>query len=313
MKKKISLLLCILIASLSFAGCGSSEQTFEDADKENVTAVSEKLMEAFVFSDYEGLAAMKAAQEDPTDAEAYAKAQEAYTKLQAVAETEDFQFAYMISDVDAIKESTDFHKEALVYSLGLKCDGDTLCKMLDAWKAGTKECGGLKDDIIDKVFESWSTEKDVFEFEVEEKSSSMVVSTEVEFKDRTATVSFTFDEGLNVESFDVAAKYTTGEILTKAGLNTLLGMGTVFAVLIFLAFIIYLMKFIPMFMDKLQKKEAAPEALKAAPVAAPVVVEETDDLELVAVISAAIAASEGTSADGFVVRSIKRRPSNNWN
>ena len=33
----------------------------------------------------------------------------------------------------------------------------------------------------------------------------------------------------------------------------------------------------------------------------------TDDLELVAVISAAIAAAEGTSADGFVVRSIHRR------
>ena len=36
----------------------------------------------------------------------------------------------------------------------------------------------------------------------------------------------------------------------------------------------------------------------------------TDDLELVAVISAAIAASEGTSTDGFVVRSIKKRRKN---
>ena len=43
------------------------------------------------------------------------------------------------------------------------------------------------------------------------------------------------------------------------------------------------------------------------------VVEETDDLELIAVITAAIAAQEGTSTDGFVVRSIRRRPSNNWN
>ena len=33
---------------------------------------------------------------------------------------------------------------------------------------------------------------------------------------------------------------------------------------------------------------------------------------LIAVISAAIAASEGTSTDGFVVRSIKRRKSNKW-
>ena len=33
----------------------------------------------------------------------------------------------------------------------------------------------------------------------------------------------------------------------------------------------------------------------------------TDDTELVAVISAAIAASEGTTTEGFVVRSINRR------
>ena len=44
-----------------------------------------------------------------------------------------------------------------------------------------------------------------------------------------------------------------------------------------------------------------------------VAVDETDDLELIAVITAAIAAQEGTSTDGFVVRSIRRRPSNKWN
>ena len=37
------------------------------------------------------------------------------------------------------------------------------------------------------------------------------------------------------------------------------------------------------------------------------------DEELAAVIAAAVAASEGTSTDGFVVRSIKRRKSNKWN
>ena len=38
----------------------------------------------------------------------------------------------------------------------------------------------------------------------------------------------------------------------------------------------------------------------------------TDDLELVAVITAAIAASEGTSADGLYVRSIKRVNKSKW-
>lgn len=37
--------------------------------------------------------------------------------------------------------------------------------------------------------------------------------------------------------------------------------------------------------------------------------EAQDDLELIAVISAAVAAAAGTTTDGFVVRSIKRRRS----
>ena len=42
------------------------------------------------------------------------------------------------------------------------------------------------------------------------------------------------------------------------------------------------------------------------------VLQPVDDLELVAVITAAIAAQRGTGSDGFVVRSIRRRPSNLW-
>ena len=45
-------------------------------------------------------------------------------------------------------------------------------------------------------------------------------------------------------------------------------------------------------------------SVAAAPVSQP---DATDDMELVAVITAAIAASTGASTDSFVVRSIKRR------
>ena len=73
------------------------------------------------------------------------------------------------------------------------------------------------------------------------------------------------------------------------------------------------MKYIPVIIDKLTKKETAPvQEVKAVAAPAAPVVEETDDLELIAVITAAIAAQEGTSTDGFVVRSIRRRSSNNW-
>ena len=92
--------------------------------------------------------------------------------------------------------------------------------------------------------------------------------------------------------------------LANALQNTVLGMGTVFVMLIAIALIIYCFKIIPV----IQKKFAEPtaEAPKTVPVvAAPV--QETDDLELVAVIAAAIAASENVPVDSFRVRTIKRR------
>lgn len=56
--------------------------------------------------------------------------------------------------------------------------------------------------------------------------------------------------------------------------------------------------------------------MSAAPVEEPVVEEEkedlSDDMELVAVIAAAIAVYEGTSVEGFQVRSIRRASTNKW-
>lgn len=91
-------------------------------------------------------------------------------------------------------------------------------------------------------------------------------------------------------------------------LNTIMSMAIVFAVLIFISFIISCFKFI----GNAQPKEA-PKAVAsvAAPAPVPEVVPEedlTDDLELVAVITAAIAAaSENECTDGLIVRSIVRR------
>jgi sodium pump decarboxylase gamma subunit len=103
-------------------------------------------------------------------------------------------------------------------------------------------------------------------------------------------------------------------ILKTALIHTLLGMGTVFVILILISLIISLFKFIPMIQEKFSKKKPEPAAAPAP--AAPVVEEveeETDDLELVAVITAAVAVAMGTtSTDGFVVRSIKRTGANHW-
>ena len=58
-----------------------------------------------------------------------------------------------------------------------------------------------------------------------------------------------------------------------------------------------------------EEKKAAEEAAASTPAPAVVdaaPVQEADNSELIAVIAAAIAASEGTSTDGFVVRSIRK-------
>ena len=61
-------------------------------------------------------------------------------------------------------------------------------------------------------------------------------------------------------------------------------------------------------MDKLSKKSSVgekPEVVEE--ISETVTANEEDDSELIAVIAAAIAASEQTSTDSFVVRSIRRR------
>ena len=115
---------------------------------------------------------------------------------------------------------------------------------------------------------------------------------------------------MDVESVSMNPVSTMGDLMTKAALNTLIGMGTVFAVLILISLIISCFGFIPKIQAKMAKQPAQ-AVVESAPVQSTVqeeVPDETDDLELVAVIAAAVAACQGAaSTDGFVVRSIRRR------
>ena len=108
-------------------------------------------------------------------------------------------------------------------------------------------------------------------------------------------------------------------VFEQALLNTLMGMGTVFAVLIFISLLISLFVYIPSIERALKNRSSRKEkraAQEERPAPKRPIIEEAaeeqelvDDGELVAVITAAImAASSGTavSADKLVVRSIKR-------
>ena len=102
----------------------------------------------------------------------------------------------------------------------------------------------------------------------------------------------------------------------EAVMNTLIGMGTVFVVLILISIIIFLLKYVP---KMFEKKKAEPEAAKQEKPAAKAVAKQevpVSDNTQIAVITAAIAAQMEAEtgvcvpADGLVIRSIKKRTFN---
>ena len=144
-----------------------------------------------------------------------------------------------------------------------------------------------------------------------EDEDGIIISAVITGSERKGTVEMIFDEEYNLTSATTNVTYTFGETMTKAGLNTLMGMGTVFVVLILIAWLISLFNMIPKIQAAFSKKDKKAEAASVDNAVAQIVeneaVQEEDDLELIAVIAAAIAASEGAaSADGYVVRSIRK-------
>ena len=241
MKKKISLLLCLIFTVLTMAACGG----------------------------------------DPTQEDYYGTT---YSDLETLAVTNVEQLAA-------------YSQEELAYVLSSVTD-ELTAKLIEGWVVTTAELGeyqGLDELVVAKA------------------NKTVTVDQYVNYPGRQVVVSFVLNydyeiEQLIITDVTVDLVYTLGEKMEKAALNTLMGMGTVFGVLILISLIIYCFRFIGD-LQNIGKKKQTEEAVVTNNV--PEVAGEeaplTDDLELVAVISAAIAASEGTSTDSFVVRSIHRR------
>lgn len=134
------------------------------------------------------------------------------------------------------------------------------------------------------------------------------IEVELKGSSKDAIFEVVYERG-DYKSFTTNVKHTFGESMSKAGLNTLLGMGTVFVVLILISLIISAFNLIPKIQGAFTKKDTSSANEKAVDSTIAQIIEKeelSDDLELVAVISAAIAAYEGSSGDGFVVRSIRK-------
>lgn len=199
-------------------------------------------------------------------------------------------------DITAAIDSNEQYAKQYAKQYGREyTEAEAVINLLKTWQESTENLGNFEG---------------LGEFSISKTSDTVTVDQIVNFSEREVDVTFVYEYNYLTEELEMTDAtadkvYTLGEKLEKAALNTVMGLGTVFCVLVLISLIIYCFKFI--------SKIGAPkkEPAKAEEVKAPVVEEVsedlTDDLELVAVISAAIAASEGTTTDGFVVRSIHRR------
>ena len=176
------------------------------------------------------------------------------------------------------------------------------------------------DDFTTSAMQSWQTSKDELgakkdsngETTVTFKDDQYTVTVPLKFEKAEANFVYVFDSQGTPTSMSVDVQYGMGKTLQRAGLNTLMGIGTVFVMLIMISLIISLFNFIPRIQAAFSKKGKKEETKSAGIDNAVTQIAaqeeaEADDTELVAVIAAAIAASEGAAGtDGFVVRSIRK-------
>ena len=177
---------------------------------------------------------------------------------------------------------------------------DSMVASVQSWVNAKEELGAYKQILAQDI----------------EVDDDIVIKTDCEFENGESVVTTTLSlDDLSLVSMEFAtAEKAMGQKMEEAVLNTLMGVCVVFAMLFFLSFLISQFKHISKLEEGFKKKNT-PAAPAPAPVAAPAPVEEeevVDDGELIAVIAAAIAAAEGTTTDGFVVRSIKKSNRNKW-
>lgn len=223
------------------------------------------------------------------------------------------------AETEQTADTPKFNEEALIDAANQMIDG-----MNQVVASGMQE-QYAEDAMYSAGLASWeSALKELGEYkgvtghEVTMDEDGAVIKATVGGTERNAVVTLNVDGKGYLTGISVDVEYSFGERMTNAALNTLMGMGTVFTVLIIMIGCISCFQFIPAIQQKFSRKgktAKAPAAEKPVQPAPAVLTAEQpaavpQDEELAAVIAAAIAASEGyESTDGFVVRSIRRRGS----
>jgi sodium pump decarboxylase gamma subunit len=218
------------------------------------------------------------------------------------------------NDIEAVAELTDEDIENLIQSYQSFESKKFLVNSMKSWQVAKKEAGNIIDIVRDEL--------NLIDYTFETKDEEIFVEVRLECEKRDVIARYTFgivDDTIGVKEITYEAQFTLKEKLTSAASNTLIGLASVFLVLLFLSFVIFLFKYIAKAQNKMEEKKAAKEKiLENEPDTFSQIIEKeeaeglADDSELVAVITAAIAAMEQTTTDGFVVRSIRKVPNSKW-
>ena len=241
-----------------------------------------------------------------------------------------------LSAFAAVKPMSDEEKAA--YQANVESFLGEVFNYDDATLDQVRDQGGFYEVLVDAIRDNRDeigAFKEVGPVEIDDSGDQVAATSDVVFEkyDVETILYFDYDETTRAYTpmnFVMNVDYPLSTRMAQAGQNTITGLLVVFVVLFFLAFVISLFKYVnpearkkkaaeqdddqigvvnAAAMERLARKKIANNAAAAAAAAA----DEED--EIAAVIAAAIAAAEADmpSAEGYYVRSIKRRASGrNW-
>lgn len=171
---------------------------------------------------------------------------------------------------------------------------ETVVNLINNWDEAVAEYGSFVD---------------FGDFEITKSGKTLTAAQTLHMESRDMVLTYVYTyHSMEVEDITIDGIFTVGEKMSTALMNTIMGILVVFGVLIIICLLICCFNIFP-YLEKKKAAKAAPKTDVVSQIEAneEQQTQETDDGELVAVIAAAIAAAEGTSTEGFVVRSIRRR------
>lgn len=204
--------------------------------------------------------------------------------------------------LEACSEYTPEEVESIFQGNGISVDGRAFMSAAKSFNLNGKATGSLTIKAEQEP-----------ELVVDGKQIIVRVQMEGEKKDAEIELILSNDSFWKLEGGALNPVSGFQELMGRAALNTLLGMGTVFTVLILIIIVISAFGLIPKIQQSFagkKKEETNVDGINNA--VAQIArqeesMEEADDTELAAVIAAAIAAYEGSgAAGGYVVRSIRK-------